>query len=94
MLSLPSYTQNVMLEKTKAQGILKRVFDFDEYYLPAVLMMVKLNRLHRQDDEAIALLRKQVAQQPSSKLYTLLGDILSAKEDPSEAVESYTIAIK
>lgn len=43
---------------------------------------------------ATKLIKKQIAVQPYSLLYSTLGDILSKEKEQTKAVENYTIAIK
>lgn len=56
--------------------------------------MVPLLQQEKDTAGAIKLIKKQLAMQPNSKLYSLLGDILSSEKDQAKAVEYYTIAIK
>lgn len=78
----------------KAKSVLERALAKEEYYLPAVLLMVPLLQQENNTAAAIQLIKKQLAMQPNSKLYSLLGDIVSAEKDRAKAVEYYTIAIK
>lgn len=56
--------------------------------------MVPLLQQENKTATAIQMIKKQLAMQPNSKLYSLLGDIVSAEKDRAKAVEYYTIAIK
>lgn len=81
-------------QQLKAKSLLERALSKEEYYLPAVLLMVPLLQQENKTAEAIQMIKKQLAMQPNSKLYSLLGDIVSAEKDRAKAVEYYTIAIK
>lgn len=78
----------------KAKSVLERALAKEEYYLPAVLLMVPLLQQENKTAAAIQMIKKQLAMQPNSKLYSLLGDIVSAEKDRAKAVKYYTIAIK
>lgn len=93
-MARPYYCHDDPLQKAKAKTLLERALAKDEYYLPAVLMMI--DTLQEEGDVAGAtkLIQKQLKTQPNSKLYSMMGDICSKEKDQTKAVENYTIAIK
>lgn len=94
LLARPYYCLEEPHQKAKAKALLERALGKDQYYLPAVLMMVDM--LQEQGNLAAAskMIKKQLTLQPDSKLYTMLGDIMRKEKDQPKAVENYTIAIK
>ncbi len=57
-------------------------------------MMVDLLLELGENVAAIKLIKKQCQTKPNSKLYAILGDILSKEKNQMKAVENYTISIK
>lgn len=74
--------------------MLENALDKDPYCLPAVFMMVDLLLELGENSSAVKLIKKQCTTKPNSKLYAILGDILSKEKNQMKAVENYTIAIK
>lgn len=66
----------------------------NKYYLPAALLLVSL--LEEEDDTATAfkLLRMIADAQPSSELYTKIGDLCAVRKEKLKAFQYYTDAIK
>lgn len=88
------FSQADPLIKIKSKPLLENALDKDPYCLPAVLMMVDLLLDRGENSAAIKLIKKQCTTRPNSKLYAILGDILSKEKNHMKAVENYTIAIK
>lgn len=82
-----------VLAKKQIKSILKKALKMDEYYLPAIYMLVGIMRSEGDVQGAVQLLKKHIAFQPNCKLLTTLADILNANNDPS-ALEFYTMALK
>lgn len=85
---------NDAVMKPKAKPFLEKALDLNKNYLPAVLLLVEL--LQEEDDTATAmkLLKRMVVVQPSSNLFTILGDICSNEKDTLKALQYYTEAIQ
>lgn len=88
------FSQADPLIKIKAKPLLENALEKDPYCLPAVLMMVDLLLERNENSAAVKLIKKQCTTRPNSKLYAILGDILSKEKNHMKAVENYTIAIK
>lgn len=88
------FTQVDPLIKIKSKPLLENALEKDPYCLPAVFMMVDLLLELGDSAAAVKLIKKQCATKPNSKLYSILGDILSKEKNQMKAVENYTIAIK
>lgn len=82
------------LIKIKSKPLLENALEKDPYCLPAIFMMVDLLLELGDSAAAVKLIKKQCATKPNSKLYSILGDILSKEKNQMKAVENYTIAIK
>lgn len=94
LLAKPYFHHDERLNKIKAKSLIKQALKRDEYYLPAVYMLYDI--LQEEGDVAGAkkLIERQLAVQPNSKLFSMLGDLQSQEKDLTKAVENYTIAIK
>lgn len=88
------FSQADPLIKIKSKPLLENALDKDPYCLPAVFMMVDLLLELGENSSAVKLIKKQCTTKPNSKLYAILGDILSKEKNQMKAVENYTIAIK
>ncbi|XP_037036437.1 anaphase-promoting complex subunit 7 [Bradysia coprophila] len=88
------FSQADPLIKIKSKPLLENALDKDPYCLPAVLMMVDLLLERGENSAAVKLIKKQCTTRPNSKLYAILGDILSKEKNHMKAVENYTNSIK
>lgn len=87
------FSQVDPLLKIKSKSLLEKALEMDPYCLPAVFMMVELLLELGDSATAVKLITKQCTTKPNSKLYSILGDILSKEKNQIKAVENYTIAI-
>lgn len=79
--------------KAKAKTFLEKAIELNRNYMPAILLMLELYQEENDLNSAVRLLKRITAVQPTSQLFTLLGEIYSEKE-PMQALEFYTKAIK
>lgn len=91
LVARPLLTDPVM--KSKAKPFLQKALDLNKNYLPAVLLLVDM--LREEDDiaGALKLLKRMIDVQPSTSLYTILGDICNSERDTAQALHYYTQAI-
>ncbi|XP_025419257.1 anaphase-promoting complex subunit 7 [Sipha flava] len=72
----------------KAKLLLERALNVDEYYLPAVYMLAQIFEQEGNFSSAVTLLHKQALDQPTCRLYQMLGD-LSVKQNQLEKSFDY-----
>lgn len=94
LLVRPYLVQYEPQHRHRVKSLLLRALEKDEYHMPAALLLVSLMRQEGDRTGTAKLLKKQLAKQPNSKMYALLGDLLSEEKDQAKAVEYYTTAIK
>lgn len=91
MVARPFLTDPVM--KAKAKPLLQKALDLNKNYLPAVLLLVDMLREEDDSAGALKLLKRMIDVQPSTSLYTILGDICNSERDTAQALHYYTQAI-
>ncbi|XP_030386548.1 anaphase-promoting complex subunit 7 [Scaptodrosophila lebanonensis] len=79
--------------KKNAKKFVEKSLEIDEHYTPGVALMVEICQFEGATQEAIVLLKKQVSGFPHPKLFTMLGDLLSAEKELSSALHYYTLAL-
>lgn len=79
--------------KSKAKPFLQKALDLNKNYLPAVLLLVDMLREEDDTTGALKLLKRMIDVQPSTNLYTILGDICNSERDTAQALHYYTQAI-
>ncbi|XP_050430220.1 anaphase-promoting complex subunit 7 [Adelges cooleyi] len=72
----------------KAKIVLEKALNVDEYYLPAVYMLAQIFEQEGNLNAAVALLHKQALDQPTCRLYQMLGDF-SVKQNQTEKAFDY-----
>lgn len=72
---------------------LQKALDLNKNHLPAVLALVEILRTEDDTSGALKLLRRMVEVQPSTNLYTILGDICNSERDTTQALHYYTQAL-
>ncbi|XP_026467959.1 anaphase-promoting complex subunit 7 isoform X2 [Ctenocephalides felis] len=80
----------------KAKTILEKVLKINETHTPAVLLMVDILEQQHRNYSVVQLLHRQLAIQPSAKLYQVLGDFLARPgitHDLDGALTAYTKAL-
>lgn len=94
LLVRPYIVQYKPQHRQRLKGLLQRALEKDYYHLPAAMLLLALMRTDGDRVGTGALLRKQLARHPNSKMYEMLGDLLSEEKDEAKAMEYYSIAIK
>lgn len=79
--------------KARAKPLLQKALDMNKNYLPAVLLLVDILRDDDETASALKLLKRMVEVQPSTNVYTILGDICTSERDTAQALHYYTQAI-
>ncbi|XP_030387331.1 anaphase-promoting complex subunit 7-like [Scaptodrosophila lebanonensis] len=79
--------------KKNAKKFVEKSLEIDEHYMPAVALMAEICKFEGATQEAIILLKNQVSGFPHPKLFTMLGDLLSAEKELSSALHYYTLAL-
>lgn len=80
--------------KVRAKSLLLKALELNEYFLPAVVMLVDILQEEENNTAgAIRVLKKQLSVQPNCKLHVLLGDILNNEKDQQAALEQYYLAL-
>lgn len=90
-MARPLLTDPVM--KLKAKPFLQKALDLNKNYLPAVLLLVDMLREEDDTAGALKLLKRIIDVQPSTSLYTILGDVCNSERDTAQALHYYTQAI-
>lgn len=80
--------------KSKARPFLEKALEMDKNCMPAAQLLVELLIEEDNTAEAIKVIKKIVAIQPTAVMFSMLGDIHSSINDSVKAVEYYTKAIK
>lgn len=80
--------------KYKSKAFLEKAIELNKNYLPAVLLLVDYLQGEGDLVNATNLLKRTVAVQPTSQIFTYLGDLYTLQKDPLLALECYTKAIK
>lgn len=78
----------------KAKILLERALNVDEYYLPAIYMLAQIFEQEGNFSPAVALLHKQALDQPTSRLYQMLGDLSVKQNQLEKAFDYYYSALK
>jgi len=79
---------------SKAKILLERALNIDEYYLPAVYMLAQTFEQEGNFSSAVALLHKQALDQPTCRLYQMLGDLSVKQNQLEKAFDYYYSALK
>lgn len=74
--------------------LLDKALDVDEYYLPAVYMLAQIYEQEGNYSPAVALLHKQALDQPTCRLYQMLGDVSVKQNQLEKAFDYYYSALK
>lgn len=90
-MARPLLTDPVM--KLKAKPFLQKALDLNKNYLPAVLLLVDMLREEDDTAGALKLLKQIIDVQPSTNLYTILGDVCNSERNTVQALHYYTQAI-
>lgn len=78
----------------KAKLLLERALTTDEHYLPAIYMLAQIYEQEGNFSPAVTLLHKQALDQPTCKLYQMLGDLSVKQNQLEKAFDYYYSALK
>lgn len=78
----------------KAKILLERALNVDEHYLPAVYMLAQIFEQEGNFSPAVTLLHKQALDQPTCRLYQMLGDISVKQNQVEKSFDYYYSALK
>lgn len=76
------------------KSLLCRIHKMDENYLPAIYMLVDLLVKDKEYEEAVRILRLQVAVQPNARMAVTMGDICVLLKEHSNALGFYNMAVR
>ncbi|XP_030568255.1 anaphase-promoting complex subunit 7 [Drosophila novamexicana] len=80
--------------KKSARKFVEKALQIDEHYAPGIALMASIYQDEGDTQEAIVLLRKQVASHPHPKLFAMLAELLSVDKDLDAALHYYTLALR
>lgn len=78
----------------KAKILLERALNVDEHYLPAIYMLAQIFEQEGNFSPAVALLHKQALDQPTCRLYQMLGELSVKQNQIEKAFDYYYSALK
>lgn len=78
----------------KAKILLERALNVDDYYLPAIYMIAQIYEQEGNFSPAVAVLHKQALDQPTCRLYQMLGDLSVKQNQLEKAFDFYYSALK
>lgn len=78
----------------RAKLLLERALNVNEHYLPAVYMLAQIYEQEGNFSPAVALLNKQVLDQPTCRLYQMLGELSVKQNQIEKAFDYYYSALK
>lgn len=78
----------------KAKILLQRAINVEDSYLPAVFMMAQILEQEGNYSSAVLLLHKQALNQPTCRLYQMLGDISVKQNQLEKAFDFFYSALK
>lgn len=78
----------------KAKILLERALNVDEHYLPAIYMLAQIFEQEGNFSHAVALLHKQALDQPTCRLYQMLGELSVKQNQIEKAFDYYYSALK
>lgn len=78
----------------KAKVLLERALAADDHYLPAVYMLAQIYEQEGNFSPAATLLHKQALDQPTCRLYQMLGDLSVKQNQLEKAFDYYYSALK
>ncbi|KAL4089145.1 hypothetical protein QTP88_024213 [Uroleucon formosanum] len=77
----------------KAKILLERALNVDDYYLPAIYMIAQIYEQEGNFSPAVAVLHKQALDQPTCRLYQMLGDLSVKQNQLEKAFDFYYSAL-
>lgn len=78
----------------KAKILLERALSIDEHYLPAIYMIAQIFEQEGNISPAVVILHKQALDQPTCRLYQMLGDLSVKQNQLEKAFDYYYSALK
>lgn len=84
----------LQLSLQKAKSLLEKALVADPCHLPAVYLLTELLEQEMNLEQAIDLLKRQLAMHSTCKLHQMLADLLAKTHDEEKAMEHYSIGKK
>lgn len=82
------------MNSARARNVLDRAIASDPNYTPPVCLLAEQLEQEQSYDEAVALLKRHVEINPSSRVHQMLGDCLVRLQKDDEAFVHYSIALR